>query len=92
MKLSFDDEESFKEAAGSLCSNTPPSVPNTPQQLEVGSSSSSSMSPQERGEEFCFNDPLDDMNTLALRRMGSSSSMLPGPAPRTRTRIRSEDT
>ena len=91
MKLSFDDEESFKEVAGSLCSNTPPSVPNTPQQLEVGSSSSS-MLPQERGEEFCFNDPLDDLNTLALRRMGSSSSMLPGPAPRTRTRIRSEDT
>ena len=29
MKLSFDDPESFKEAAGSLRFNNPPSDPNT---------------------------------------------------------------
>ena len=29
MKLSFDDTESFKEAAGSLRFNIPPSDPNT---------------------------------------------------------------
>ena len=39
MKLSFDDPESFKEAAGSLRFNNPPSNTNS-------SSSSSSMLPQ----------------------------------------------
>ena len=29
MRLSFDDTESFKEAAGSLRFNNPPSDPNT---------------------------------------------------------------
>ena len=29
MRLSFDDPESFKEAAGSLRFNNPPSDPNT---------------------------------------------------------------
>ena len=28
MKLSFEDEESFKEAVGSLCFNNPPSDAN----------------------------------------------------------------
>ena len=36
MSLSFDDEDSFVEAAGSLCFNNPPSDPNSLQQ--VGSS------------------------------------------------------
>ena len=31
MKLSFNDEESFKEAVGSLCFNNPPSDPDTSQ-------------------------------------------------------------
>ena len=39
MKLSFDDEESFKEAVGSICFNNPPSDPNVIRQ--VGSSSNS---------------------------------------------------
>ena len=33
MKLSFDDEESFKEVVGSLCFNEPPSDPNTLQRM-----------------------------------------------------------
>ena len=38
MKLSFDDKESFMEAAGSLRFNNPPSDPNTLQRM--GSSDS----------------------------------------------------
>ena len=33
MKLSFDDEESFKEAVGSLCFDNPPSDPNALQPI-----------------------------------------------------------
>ena len=49
MNLSFDDEESFKEAVGSLRFNNPPSDPNTLQQM-------GSMVPQdsERDEDICF--------------------------------------
>ena len=42
MRLSFDDTESFKEAAGSLRFNIPPSDPNN----TTTTSSSSSMQPQ----------------------------------------------
>ena len=87
MKLSFDDNESFKEAAGSLCFNNPPSDPNKtqPEVVPVGSSSSSntSMQPQESPEEtrrsedsICINNP-PSTNPNALRRMESSSSMPP---------------
>ena len=62
MKLSFDDKESFMEAAGCLCFRNPPSNPNREQ------TGSSSILPQERNEEIYFNNPN------ALRRMGSSSS------------------
>jgi hypothetical protein len=50
MKLSFDDEESFKE---SLLFNNPPSAsdPNALLQVE-----SSSMPPQERNEDISFNE------------------------------------
>ena len=34
MRLSFDDEESFKEAVESLHFNIPPSYPNSQQQME----------------------------------------------------------
>ena len=55
MRLSFDDEESFKEAAGSLHFNNPPSDPNSLQGLEVGSSGS--IPPQERNEVLWFDNP-----------------------------------
>ena len=70
MKLSFDDEESLKEAVGSLCftGNNPPSDPNTLQQM-------GSMLPQdcERNEDICFNNPPGDLNIP--RRVGSSGSI-----------------
>ena len=55
MKLSFDDEESFKEIIGSLCFNNPPSDPNSETQAldevdTLGSSSINSMLPQEMNE------------------------------------------
>ena len=78
MRLSFEDKESFKEAAGSLrfnnSSSGSDSDPNTLQQVEI----SSSMSPQTSGlreEEICFNDPPSDLNPL--QRVGSISSMPP---------------
>ena len=84
MKLSFDDEESFKEAVGSLRFNNPPSDPDT---RRIGVESNSSMplqdQDQERNEDIYFNSPTSDPNTL--RRMVSSSSMPP------QERTRSED-
>ena len=85
MRLSFNDNESFKEAAGSLRFNNPPSDPNTLQQAPVGSNSTSSMQPQpeespeetRRSEDsICINYP-PSTNPNALRRMESSSSMPP---------------
>ena len=79
MKLSFDDEESFKEAVESLRFNNPPSDPDTRQ---IGVESNSSMPLQDQDQErnevidICFNSPTSGPNTL--RRMGSSSSM---PSP-----------
>ena len=64
MRLSFDDEESFKEAVGSFHFNKPPSDPDS-----LGSM------PQERNEDFCFNNPPSDPNViLEVRRVASSSS------------------
>ena len=52
MKLSFEDQESLKEAAGSLCFNNPPSDPNILQMGALGSTSgSNSMPPQGQPEE-----------------------------------------
>lgn len=82
MRSSVDDNESFKEAAGSLCFNDPPSDPNTMlpcQRLPMGASSS--MQPQQnteetrRSEDICFNNCPSDPNTL--RQMESSTSMQP---------------
>jgi hypothetical protein len=66
MKLSFDDEESFKEVVGSLHFNNPPSDPNSVelalQDSEVGGSS---MTLQKRNEDICFNnDSPSDPNPL----------------------------
>ena len=58
MKLSFDNQESFKEATGSLRFNNPPSDPNSLEPME------SSMPRQERSEDICFDDPPSDPNTL----------------------------
>jgi hypothetical protein len=71
MRLSFDDKESFMEAAaGSLRFNNPQSDsdPNTLAHQQVGSSS---MPPEEMSEDICFNNPSNDPNTL--QRIGTSS-------------------
>ena len=70
MRLSSDDEESFKEAVGSLHFNNPPSNQDSLQ--EVGSSSS--MPPEERNEDI-DNPPSDDPNIiLEIRRVAVGSS------------------
>ena len=83
MRSSVDDNESFKEAAGSLCFNDPPSDPNTMlpcQRLPLTVGGNSSMQPQEsteetrRSEDICFNNCPSDANTL---RQMESSSMQP---------------
>ena len=68
MKLSFNDEESFKEAVESLRFNS--SDPNTRQQM--GSSNSMPLEDSERNEDNTSpNDPI----TLQVRRVGSNSSL-----------------
>ena len=68
MKLSFDDEESLKEAVESLRFINPPSDPNATQQT-----GSMVLQDAERNEDVCINDPPGDLNIL--RRVGSSSSI-----------------
>ena len=79
-RLSFDDEESFKEAAGSLYFNNPPSDPNTRafQRVELGSTSCN-MSPHGRNEDtsISFNNSESPGDTNELRRVGSSSNTPP---------------
>ena len=73
MRLSFEDEESFKEAVGSLNFNKPLSDSDSVQQ--VGSSISSM--PPERKEDICCDNPPSDSNIiLEVRRVpvGSSST------------------
>ena len=74
MRLSSDDDKSFKEAVGSLHFNNPPSNQDSLQ----GVGSSSSMPPEERNEDIDI--PLsDDPNIiLEIRRVavGSSSTNL----------------
>ena len=70
MRLSFDDEESFKEAVGSLVFNNPPSDPNsTPALPSQRVGSSSSMPSQERNEGIMPSDPN------SLQRVGSGSNL-----------------
>ena len=72
MRLSFDNEESFKEAVGSLHFNNPPSDPSSLQ----GVGSSSGMPPEERNVDSPANNPPSDPNIiLEVRRVpvGSSS-------------------
>jgi hypothetical protein len=83
MRSSDDDNESFKDAIGSLCFYNPPSDPNTLERVPV--ESNCSMQPQENPEEnrtsrrsedsICFDNPPGNPNTH--RQMESSSSMPP---------------
>ena len=63
MRLSFDDEESFKEAIENLCFNNPSSDPNTQQQM--GSNNTSIMMALENTERNEDNnnpsDPISDV-------------------------------
>ena len=70
MKLSFDDEESFKEAVGTLCFNNPPSIPNA---LQPIGSKLPQDSERNSNEDTGFNNPPSDPNTL--RGVGSGSSI-----------------
>ena len=71
MKLSsFDDEETFMEAAGSLHFNNSSSDPNNLRGVHVESSSV----PQEWKEDICFNNPPSHLNSLVS---GSSNSCTP---------------
>jgi hypothetical protein len=63
MKLSFDDEESFKDVVGSLRFDNPPSDPNSVA-LALQELDSSDVPPQERNEDICFNDSPSDPNSL----------------------------
>ena len=72
MKLSFDDEESFKEAVESLRFNKPPSDPNAEQQM--GGRNSVPAVPLEDSERNGDNIiPIDD--PITVRRVGSRSSL-----------------
>ena len=66
MKMSFDDEESFKEAVESFRFNS--SDPNTRQQM--GSSNSVPLQDSERNE-----DNIIPSDPITVRRVGSSSSL-----------------
>ena len=69
MRLSFDNEESFKEAAGSLCFNNPPSDTDSLTLRRV-----ESMQAQERNEDICFDNLPSDPNTIQRLGVGSSST------------------
>ena len=71
MKLSFDDEESFKEAVESLRFNNPPSDPNAEQQM--GSRNSVPAEPLEDSERN--GDNIIPIDPITVRRVGSSSSL-----------------
>jgi len=76
MRLSFDDEESFKEVVGSLSFNHNPArdPDSLTESLQVmgGSSLGSSMPHQERNEDICFDISPNDPN-FSLGRVGSST-------------------
>ena len=69
MRLSFDDEESFKDVVGSLRFDNPPSDPNSVA-LALQEVGGSGVPPQERNEDICFNNSQSDPNSLG--RMGST--------------------
>ena len=89
MRSSADDNESFKEAAGSLRFYNPPSDSNTLERVLVGSNSGvqPQKSPEEnrRIEDICFNNPPLASNPNTLRLMESYSSMPPQERSETTT-------
>jgi hypothetical protein len=71
MRLSFDDEESFKDVVGSLRFDNPPSDPNSVA-LALQEVGGSGVPHQERNEDICFyNDSTSDSNSLG--RVGRTS-------------------
>ena len=72
MKLSFDDEDSFKEGIESLHFNNTPSDPDAPALGQMGSSSSMPQ-PEERNEDDIGRNNLPS-DSNSLRRVGSTSS------------------
>ena len=72
MRLSYDDEESFKEFVGSLNFNNPPSDPDSLQ----GVGSSSNMPPEERNVDI-DNPPSDPNIILEVQRLAVGSSSPP---------------
>ena len=78
MRLSTDDNESFKEAIGSLRFNNPPSDPNALQRVPVGGSSSMQLQegPEDtrRSEDICFNNPPSGPSILQQLESGCSMS------------------
>ena len=70
MRLSFDDEGSFKEAIDSLRFNS--SAPNTRQQM--GSSNSMPLEDTERND-AADRDDIAPRDSIPLRRVGSRSSL-----------------
>jgi hypothetical protein len=68
MRLSFDDEDSFKDVIGSLRFDNPPSDPNSVA-LALQEVDGSGVPAQERNDEdICFNnDSPSDPNSLAGR-------------------------
>ena len=73
--LSFNDEESFEEAAGSLKFYNPPSDSSSSSLQGMGSSSSS-MLPQERNEDIssCFPSDPNIILQVPLENSGSGST------------------
>jgi hypothetical protein len=65
MRLSFDDEESFKDVVGSLRFDNPPSAsdPNS-MALTLQEVGGGSMPAHERNEDLCFNNSPSDLNSL----------------------------
>ena len=90
MRLSFDDEESFKEAAGSLRFNNPPSDPDSLQQLEVGSMPTQEPACERNTDICCDNPPLASNQNIILdvRRVPAGISSSTGSTP---SEERSED-
>ena len=72
MKLSFEDEESFKEAIESLRFNNPSSDPNARRQIGSNSMSLEDSQPDSEGSEDNII-PSDD--PITLRRVGSTDTL-----------------
>ena len=73
MKLSFEDEESFKEAIESLRFNNPSSDPNARQQ--IGSSNSMSLEDSQPDSEGNEDNIIPSDDPITLRRVGSTNTL-----------------